>query len=92
MNELHLQPEWNELDRISQLDADADRYGRAPSSFWTDARRLYKDVCLAWRDSVLAAHGVSAMAQRRAAVGRGRGVWTSGQDFLLTVAPALAEN
>lgn len=45
MNDLHLQ--WNELDRILQLDADINGSARAPPSLWTDAWRLYEDVCLA---------------------------------------------
>ena len=45
MNDLHLQ--WNELDRILQLDADTNGSARAPPSLWTDAWRLYEDVCLA---------------------------------------------
>jgi len=44
-NELHLQ--WNELDRILQLDAGTNGSGRAPPSLWMDAWRLYEDVCLA---------------------------------------------
>jgi hypothetical protein len=53
-------PQWNELDRILQLDADANGSARAPPSLWTDAWRLYEDVCLAcaglwtgrtWRNS-----------------------------------------
>ncbi|KAI9461513.1 hypothetical protein F5148DRAFT_243292 [Russula earlei] len=38
---------WNELDRILQLDADINGSARAPPSLWTDAWRLYEDVCLA---------------------------------------------
>jgi len=45
MNDLHLQ--WNELDRILQLDADTKGSARVPPSLWTDAWRLYEDVCLA---------------------------------------------
>ena len=58
LNDLH--PQWNELDRILQLDADTNGSARAPPSLWTDAWRLYEDVCLAcaglwtgrpWRNS-----------------------------------------
>ena len=40
--------QWNELDRILQLDADTGGSARAtaPPSLWTDAWRLYEDVCL----------------------------------------------
>jgi hypothetical protein len=53
-------PQWNELDRILQLDADSNGSARAPPSLWTDAWRMYEDVCLAcaglwtgrtWRNS-----------------------------------------
>lgn len=39
---------WNELDRILQLDADTNSstHAVAPPSLWTDAWRLYEDVCL----------------------------------------------
>jgi hypothetical protein len=40
--------QWNELDRILQLDADSSgsAHAAAPPSLWTDAWRLYEDVCL----------------------------------------------
>jgi hypothetical protein len=40
--------QWNELDRILQLDADTggSAHAAAPPSLWTDAWRLYEDVCL----------------------------------------------
>jgi hypothetical protein len=40
--------QWNELDRILQLDADTggSAQAAAPPSLWTDAWRLYEDVCL----------------------------------------------
>jgi hypothetical protein len=40
--------QWNELDRILQLDADTSTstHAVAPPSLWTDAWRLYEDVCL----------------------------------------------
>lgn len=39
--------QWNELDRILQLDADTSGSAHAaPPSLWMDAWRLYEDVCL----------------------------------------------
>jgi hypothetical protein len=39
---------WNELDRILQLDADisGSSHAASPPSLWTDAWRLYENVCL----------------------------------------------
>ena len=41
--------QWNELDRILQLDADTNgsAHAAASPSLWTDVWRLYEDVCLA---------------------------------------------
>jgi hypothetical protein len=38
--------QWNELDRILQLDADtsSSAHAAAPPSLWTDAWRQYEDV------------------------------------------------
>lgn len=45
-----MQTQWNELDRILQLDADTNGVARAraSSSFWawTDAWGVYEDMCL----------------------------------------------
>ena len=40
--------QWNELDRTLQLDADTSdsAHAVAPPSLWTDAWRLYEDLCL----------------------------------------------
>jgi len=46
MMTIKLESQWNELDRILQLDADINGSARAPPSLWTDAWRLYEDVCL----------------------------------------------
>jgi hypothetical protein len=44
----HCIRQWNELDRILQLDADTSGSAHAgvPPSLWTDAWRLYEDMCL----------------------------------------------
>src|SRR5712672_137810 len=46
MMTIKLESQWNELDRILQLDADINGSARAPPSLWTDAWRMYEDVCL----------------------------------------------
>jgi hypothetical protein len=45
---LHMAWEWNELDRVQQLDAAADDLAPVPSSLWMDSGWLYEDMCLAY--------------------------------------------